>query len=318
MSGSGQDRGLGRPGAPYHAIVQIRAAERWLNEGWSPWRIGYGTVALVATGVAVYGYVKEPHHPGAVWWLLAGAGVIAVWALGEMLRWRIKYQRLLAARLADPSTSQPQPVSRLLVEGKGLHADIGGFCASWGADRPLPGALPGRIARWEANVGEALIHQPEVRALFENAPHVDASRPISGQAYGRVEYELRVLESTTSDSSRDSKTISDQGSSAANRAQAAIATYHAERVKRLHELHEEGCIFQNILSPNGNQNELLGNIQQWETIALSVLSYCPDLWRKFFNIRFIDPFKLPKIEDIYDRVGQELEILQTAVNRLER
>jgi hypothetical protein len=27
--------------------------------------------------------------------LLAGMGVIAVWALGEMLRWRIKYRRLL-------------------------------------------------------------------------------------------------------------------------------------------------------------------------------------------------------------------------------
>ena len=233
-----------------------------------------------------------------------------------MLRWRIKYRRLLAVRQADPSASPPQPVSRLLAEGKGLHADIGGFCASWGADRPLPGALPGRIARWEANIGEALIHQPEVRTLFENAPRVDASRPISGQAYGRIEYELKVLESISSDDVGDPETTSGQGPNAA-RVQTAIATYHAERVRRLHELHEEGYKFRSILSSKGDQSELFEDIRQWETIALSVLSCWPDLWNKFFNARLIDPFKLPKIEDLNDRVGQELEILQTAVNRLE-
>jgi hypothetical protein len=297
--------------------VQIHAVERWLDEGWSPWRIGYGTVTLVATGVAVYGYVREPHHPGAVWWLLAGTGVIAVWALGEMLRWRIKYRRLLAAREADPSASLPQPVSKLLAEGKGLQADIGSFSASWGANRPLPGALPGRIARWEANAGETLIHQPEIRALFEGAPHVDARRPISGQMYGRIEYEIRVLENITGDDLGDSRTTSDQDANAAVRVRAAIATYDTERVKRLRELHKEGHQFQIILGSNGDRSGLMGDIQRWEATALSALSYWPDLWSKFSNARSIDIFQSPKIEEVYNEVDQELEILQTAMKRLE-
>jgi len=31
------------------------AVEQWLDEGWSPWRIGVGTVSLVSLGVTVYG-----------------------------------------------------------------------------------------------------------------------------------------------------------------------------------------------------------------------------------------------------------------------
>jgi hypothetical protein len=81
--------------------VRIRAVERWIDEGWSIWRIGYGTVALIATGVALFGYVVAPHHPGAQWWLLGGALVITVWALLEAARWRIKYQRLLVQRLVS-------------------------------------------------------------------------------------------------------------------------------------------------------------------------------------------------------------------------
>lgn len=297
--------------------MQIRAVEQWLNEGWSPWRIGYGTVTLVATGVAVYGYVREPHHPGAVWWLLAGTGVIAIWALAEMLRWRIKYRRLLAAQQADPSASPPRPARELLAEGKGLKADVGSFCASWGANRPLPGALPGKITRWEANVDKTLNRQPEIRTLFGNAPHVDASRPISGQAYGRIEYELRVLESITNNGVGDSRTTSGQDPTAAAKVQTAITAYRAEKVKKLHELCREGDEFQSILSSNENQSEVLRDIQQWEAIALSTLSYWPDLWNRFSNARIINLFELPKIEEVRTTVEQQLEILQAAVNRLE-
>jgi len=80
--------------------VRIRAVEQWLDEGWSPWRIGYGTITLVATVVAVYGYISQQHHPGAVWWLLAALSVITGWSLSEMMRWRVKYKRLQATTSA--------------------------------------------------------------------------------------------------------------------------------------------------------------------------------------------------------------------------
>jgi len=34
----------------------MQAVERWLDKGWSPWRIGVGTLGLVSLGVTVYGY----------------------------------------------------------------------------------------------------------------------------------------------------------------------------------------------------------------------------------------------------------------------
>jgi len=45
---------------PYHASVQVRAVEQWLDEGWSPWRVGYGLANLVALAVTVYIYVSQP------------------------------------------------------------------------------------------------------------------------------------------------------------------------------------------------------------------------------------------------------------------
>ncbi len=74
----------------------VQAVERWLDEGWSPWRIGVGTISLVSLGVTVYGYAAHPHHPGSVWWLLGAALVMTAWSLSEMLRWRVRHNRLRA------------------------------------------------------------------------------------------------------------------------------------------------------------------------------------------------------------------------------
>jgi hypothetical protein len=94
--------------------------EKWLDEGWSPWRIAYGTASLVALGVTVVGYAAHPHHPGPVWWLLAAIAVVAAWALLEMVRWRTRHNRLQrrlaeyeskpsAATVTDPSPEPLQP-----------------------------------------------------------------------------------------------------------------------------------------------------------------------------------------------------------------
>ena len=87
--------------------MRIPVIERWLDEGWSPWRIAVGAGSLVALGVTVVGYVAHPRHPGAVWWLLAAVAVVAVWALLEMVRWRVRYKRL-QQRPAGPEPLQPR------------------------------------------------------------------------------------------------------------------------------------------------------------------------------------------------------------------
>jgi hypothetical protein len=74
----------------------VHAVEQWLDEGWSPWRIGVGSLSLVSLGVTVFGYAAHPHHPGSVWWILGAAVVIIVWLLSEMLRWRVRHNRLRA------------------------------------------------------------------------------------------------------------------------------------------------------------------------------------------------------------------------------
>lgn len=299
--------------------VRIHAVERWLDEGWSPWRIGYGVANLIALTVTAYIYVREPHHPGAIWWLMAAVGVVALWALGEMLRWRIKYRRLLSAQRASSSEPPPQPISKLLSDGQELQANIGNHMAWWGTNRLLPRGVPGRIVRWESNVSEALINRPRVHALFQNAPDVDVSRPISGQAYGRLEYQLKVLASATSDTTRDSGSDSDQ--SIAIRAEAALTAYCAERARRLRELHEQGTELQNITSSSGAPDAetgsgLLRDIRNWEANVVNALMYWPDL-NRFGTVSTIGLLPAPSIGDIYSRVGQELEALQTATQRLQ-
>jgi hypothetical protein len=301
------------PGSARKASVQIHAVERWLDEGWSPWRIGYGAANLIALTVTVYVYAKEPRHPGAVWWLLAAVAVAApglsVKCCGRGLS--------TGGCLRQPTTlsASALSVSKLLAEGKGLQADIGSFTASWGPSRPLPGALPGKLARWEANVYEVLSRSPELCTLFQKAPYVDAARAISGQAYGRVEYQLKILEGVANEGAGNSKTpsVKDLNTS---RIQAIVTAYDNGRAKILLELHEKASEFQTYLSSDGNLCEQFGDIQRWESAALSALSYRPDLWSKFFNARSVNPFDPPKIEEVRDRIGEELTILQSAADRL--
>lgn len=110
----------------------MRTVERWLDEGWSPWRIGYGAVNLVALSVAVAGYVTHPHHPGAVWWLLAAVAVVAVWSLGEMARWRIRHNRL------------QQRIQRLTDTVAPPAVTAASQSSAWRASQGIPGD-PGEI-----------------------------------------------------------------------------------------------------------------------------------------------------------------------------
>lgn len=81
-----------------------RAYEKWLEEGWSLWRVAYSVVGLVVTAAAVFEYVKHPHRFTA--WLTVIIAAIAVWAVIEMIRWRILFRR--SQRAAAEAEAQHQ------------------------------------------------------------------------------------------------------------------------------------------------------------------------------------------------------------------
>jgi hypothetical protein len=62
--------------------------ERWLDDGWSLWRVIYGVVGFVIVVATVTAYAATAHHPGAVWYLVATMVAMIAWLVPEMLRWR--------------------------------------------------------------------------------------------------------------------------------------------------------------------------------------------------------------------------------------
>jgi hypothetical protein len=255
----------------YHASVQVRAVEHWLDEGWSPWRIGYGLANLIAMAVTVYVYAREPHHPGAVWWLLATVAIMALWALGEMLRWRIKYRRLFATQQKASSEYSPRAIRKLFTDGKELQADIAHQMSLFGTNRLSRRDFPGRIIRWEGDANEMLVNNPEVRALLRKAPNLDMNRVISGEAFGRIEYELKILETAMDVDTGEF----DSDQDAVTRVRSALAVYYATRIKRLQEVREKGRRIQAALEANGGW---LGAstkeyMDKWDKEVRNVLKY---------------------------------------------
>jgi len=301
---------------PYDAVVRVHAVERWLDEGWSPWRIGYGTTSLVATGVTLYGYISHPHHPAAVWWLLAAVAVIAVWALLEAARWRVKYRRL-----ASSSAARPKPIGKLFAEGKGLQADIGSVSVSMGALRvnhPMTGALPGKIVRWEGSVGEALAKQPEILSLFQNAPKVDAAKPLSWIAYSRIELQLVIVAAIADNPMVDSKAAPSKAMDLVKRVQAKLDEYHAERISILHELYKRGRKLGATFGSSGelkdqSDRDLVSNTNQWESSAKGALIYWPDLYFQINNAQRKLITEYTSVLDARERFDRELAILHTAI-----
>jgi hypothetical protein len=204
-----------------------RVVERWLDEGWSPWRIGYGVLGLVTLAVAVYGYLGQPRHRNVA--VIAGIAIIAVWALLEMARWRIRYKRLSAVLAAIPVTESQNSESvkskasatlraiqassrvetaerlrKLLGDGRVLHANLAST-APWGWH--MPAVLPGRIARWETDVCEALRNKSETYREFLNAPDWDPSAWDSRPVYDRITYQLEVLEKAVNADTQSDKPV---------------------------------------------------------------------------------------------------------------
>jgi hypothetical protein len=96
----------------------VRAFDKWLDEGWSLGRIVYSGASAVVLIAAIVGYARHPHHLSGAWWVALGMAAIALWAVLEMMRWRIRHNRL-QRRLTDtvvppaaPEASQP-PAQRV-------------------------------------------------------------------------------------------------------------------------------------------------------------------------------------------------------------
>jgi hypothetical protein len=59
----------------------------------NPWSFAYAVVSAVGTAVTLIGWATHRHHPAATWWLVAGAGILALWACTEVLRFRHQVER---------------------------------------------------------------------------------------------------------------------------------------------------------------------------------------------------------------------------------
>jgi hypothetical protein len=80
--------------------------DKWLNEGWSPLRIGYALVSAILTASGAATYVKERNHPGAIWYLVGALAVVVVYLTAEVMRWRTKHRRLEAKQKAMQSVAK--------------------------------------------------------------------------------------------------------------------------------------------------------------------------------------------------------------------
>jgi hypothetical protein len=97
-----------------------RAIERWLEEGWSLWRIVSGAGSAVIALAAVVAYVTHPHRFTA--WLTIFVAAVAFWAVLEMIRWRILFRRLqrqTAASAEAPSEPWGTPLFDVIPGGRG-------------------------------------------------------------------------------------------------------------------------------------------------------------------------------------------------------
>src|SRR5271155_3034977 len=65
--------------------------QSWLDDGWSPWRVGWGALSGSITVLTVVAYVRQRHNPGGTGYALVAAMVVILYLGSEVVRWRIKH-----------------------------------------------------------------------------------------------------------------------------------------------------------------------------------------------------------------------------------
>jgi hypothetical protein len=153
--------------------------EKWLDQGWSPFRVTYSVMATLIFAVTLYGYASHPHHPGGLWYALGAAVIFAIWAVTEMLRWRIRHNRLkdqLARKDAPLAAAPSQPVN------------MDGFVELREATRPAPLSDPvtaseNRIKRADHEIRSRLREENEATGeTITNRMRSVSGSPPGGQA----------------------------------------------------------------------------------------------------------------------------------------
>lgn len=100
--------------------------ENWLEKGWSFPRVAGTMLSAIATVGFFVTYASQPHHPGAVWWVVGGLVVVALWLALEMVRWRWRHNRLEARLAQGPQATALQPPQLRLGNARWEKVDYGG------------------------------------------------------------------------------------------------------------------------------------------------------------------------------------------------
>jgi hypothetical protein len=188
-----------------------------------------------------------------------------------------------------------QELNKLYREGRVLQDELSTLRTYQDV---VPDADERQIARWEKKVKAELESQPEVLAKFQNAPGRAAFTDEIGAAYDSLVYQLEVVASLVS-----------------------VEEVRSEALAGLRNLYEAGRRLRRSIGYSDNRNEradsrLLFDLRKWEPRVRGALTPWNALYTQFESLPELTEFEPLSIGELYDRVGQEQEILQAAINRL--
>jgi len=135
--------------------MAVASVEKWLDRGWSPLRIGYALLSALLTVSGALTYVKERHHPGAIWYLVGALAVVILYLAIEVLRWRTKHHRLALKQRTIESISPKDDPPPVIVLTKGV-AGTNGFLQEFSS--PLDGGYGFGYIRVDSQINVAARH----------------------------------------------------------------------------------------------------------------------------------------------------------------
>jgi hypothetical protein len=96
----------------FEKTVERLAKTAWVREGWPLPQVVVRVMGVVITAATIYGYVSKPHGPGAAWWLAAAFAVVALWAISEMIRLKIRHRPPDTGSSSHPSFERSEHKTR--------------------------------------------------------------------------------------------------------------------------------------------------------------------------------------------------------------
>jgi len=198
-------RVVGRRSASVFSTIWKHVEKTYLSDGWGPVRAVLALAEFVVFALGLVAYGVNPHHRGALRWLVIALASFGVWALLEMLRWRVKYRSISrTAATAIPVTAAIDPglgaeLARLYVRGKVLR----GLIPTTDPKKPLgvtpgvPKSLSEKHGAWRGEVRATLQHDQDLLDLFDTQAKVDAMNMFidgaGGSLYAQIRQDVQVL-----------------------------------------------------------------------------------------------------------------------------